>query len=162
MDTSSPNPLNHAATPQHQEEEAGRFTVEDLTRAEDFLQTLPEPWAAGRVTARKLAPALLDSAQAQGWDLDAELVRALTANPGAVRSYPKVLALRIADLKRKPIAAPTSTPAAVVPAVPLPPWCQDLDCDEETRYRRTTDDQGFTRTGPCPACHPATQKDTAA
>lgn len=51
--------------------------------------------------------------------------------------------------------------APPAPVRPLPPWCEDLDCDEDTRLRTWRDEQGFAYTGPC-HCHPDNQKDTAA
>jgi len=49
-----------------------------------------------------------------------------------------------------------------VSPLPLPVWCEDLDCDEDSRLRCITDDRGYRRTGPCPACHPDTQTQEAA
>lgn len=49
---------------------------------------------------------------------------------------------------------------AAQPARPLPQWCGDLDCDEETRFRHHTVN-GIPYSGPC-HCHPDHQEDTAA
>lgn len=51
-------------------------------------------------------------------------------------------------------------PAPVQP-VAQPPWCEDLDCDPDSRERTTTNTQGFRYSDPCPACHPDTQKAAA-
>ncbi|WP_327066844.1 hypothetical protein [Kitasatospora sp. NBC_01302] len=161
VETSSPYPLKQSAAPT---EEAGeRFTPEQIADAERFLQLLPGPWAAGRKTAQRLAPKLLDAADAQGWDLDDALATQLTEKPDGVHRYAAVLATRIDDLPL--YAAVHRTPAALTTAAPptaLPIWCEDLDCDEETRLRCITDDRGFRRTGPCPDCHPNTQAQEAA
>jgi hypothetical protein len=153
VDTSSPNPLKQPAAPT--EEEAGRFTPEQLQQAERFLQMLPGPWAAGRKTAQRLAPKLLDAADAQGWDLDDALAAQLAEKPDGVHRYAAVLAARIDDLPLRAAVARAAQPARVVPAVAvLPTWCEDLDCDGDTRLRTVFDSQGYRRTGPCPDCHP--------
>ncbi|MFJ9771198.1 MarR family transcriptional regulator [Kitasatospora sp. NPDC101157] len=164
VDTSSPNPLTQPVAPAG-EEEAG-FTAEETAAAELFLQQLPAPWAAGRRTAARLAPKLLEAAAEQGWDLGQVLVAELTKNPDGIKSFSRVLALRIDDLPlRSAVTAPASgrRPAVPAPLTDLPAWCEDLDCDRETRRRAVTDDRGFTYTGPCPDCHPdsATRKDAA-
>jgi hypothetical protein len=43
-----------------------------------------------------------------------------------------------------------------------PPWCGDVDCDEKTRTRDVEDDRGLRYSQPCPKCHPAARKDSAA
>jgi hypothetical protein len=43
-----------------------------------------------------------------------------------------------------------------------PPWCEDIDCDEKTRTRDVEDDRGLRYSQPCPKCHPAARKDSAA
>lgn len=66
------------------------------------------------------------------------------------------------DIKQRLYAlrhANTKTTAAA-PTRPMPPWCGDLDCDEETRLRHGTVN-GFPYSGPC-HCHPDHQEDTAA
>lgn len=162
VDTSSPNPHKQAAAPTG--EEAERFTPEQIRDAEQFLQLLPTPWAAGRQTAKAQAPKLLAAADEQGWQLDDQLAAQLTANPTGVNNYPAVLKTRIADLPLH-AAIHRSAPATFRPTVsplPLPVWCEDLDCDEDSRLRCITDDRGYRRTGPCPACHPDTQTQEAA
>lgn len=56
-------------------------------------------------------------------------------------------------------------PARILAAVPdpvqMPAWCGDIDCDRDTRRRLITDNE-FAYTGPCPDCHPDSQKDIAA
>jgi hypothetical protein len=123
---------------------------------------LPGPWAAGRKTAQRLAPKLLDAAEAQGWDLDDALAAQLTENPDGVHRYAAVLASRIDDL---PLRAAVARTARRVPSAPaataLPTWCADLDCDKDTRIRAVTDADGFVFSVPCPDCHPDTQKAAA-
>ncbi|WP_354643891.1 hypothetical protein [Kitasatospora camelliae] len=156
VDTSSPNPLKPTAQPTG--EEAEDFSPEQIADAERFLQLLPAPWAVGRQTARRQAPRLLEAITAQGWDLDRHLTAELTKNPDRINNYSAVLKTRIADLPLK--ASVTAMPRKTRteqhgPA--LPAWCEDLDCDAETRRRAHTDDHGFTYTGPCPDCHPDNQ-----
>ncbi|MFC1418558.1 hypothetical protein [Streptacidiphilus cavernicola] len=116
--------------------------------AERFLQSLPGPWAAGRATASKLAPLLLERIAQQGWDLNDALAAELTKNPGGISSFRAVLPGRIDDLAKKPTTRTRDSPTAR----PMPPWCQDEDCDEETRYRFTTV-MDLPASGPC-YCHP--------
>jgi hypothetical protein len=125
--------------------------------AEAFLQSLPEPWAAGPVDARKLAPKLMEAIHAQGWDLDGALAIELTKNPGKIVSFPAVLPGRIANLAKRPSARTRASPLVV----DLPPWCKDPDCNPTDRYRTTEDAQGFRTAERCPACHPDA-KDRAA
>lgn len=126
--------------------------------AETFLAELPAPWTAGRRTARQLAQLLLEVTAEQGWRLDQELVTKLTANPGGVSNYNSVLRARIEDLPKRPTHKTRDSPR---PAVrPMPKWCEDIDCDEETRLRHGTVN-GFPYSGPC-HCHPDHQEDTAA
>lgn len=156
VDTSSPNPLNQSAAPT--EEEAGTFTPDEILAAEHYLQMLPAPWTVGRKTAQRLAPLLLEAATAQGWELDDDLRAQLTSNPDGIKRHASVLEKeRIADLPlRAAMAKPTaSQPQPTAATVGLPAWCEDLDCDEDTRERTITDAHGYRRTGPCPACHPA-------
>lgn len=156
VDTSSPYPLNQSAAPT--EEEADQFTPDEIQAAEHYLQLLPAPWAVGRKTAQRLAPLLLEAVTAQGWDLDDDLRAQLTSNPDGIKRHASVLEKeRIADLPlRAAMAKPTAgLPQPAAAAVSLPAWCEDLDCDEDTRERTITDAKGYRRTGPCPDCHPA-------
>jgi hypothetical protein len=128
--------------------------------AEGFLQSLPPPWTAGPVDARKLAPLLLERTEAQGWDLDPALAAELTKNPGGIERYASVLPRRIANLVKKPTGhKPTGHQSRASPA--LPPWCEDPDCDRATRYRTTEDDNGYPLATPCRACHPDHAKEAA-
>jgi hypothetical protein len=157
VDTSSPYPLTQPAAPT---EEEADYSPQQIANAERFLQLLPAPWNVGRQTARRQAPKLLEAADAQGWDLDQALVAELTKNPGGVKNFTAVLKTRIADLPlQAAVAEPQSARhASQTPTVDdRPTWCEDLDCDRETRRRLFTDSEGFTRTGPCPDCHPDTQ-----
>lgn len=109
VETSSPYPLTntsgHTAPSAREEGEgqhaADRTTDEAVAAAEHFLQELPRPWTAGRVTAKKLAPLLAMVAVDQGWELDDELVAELTKNPEGVKRFPATLKARIEDLPRR-------------------------------------------------------------
>jgi hypothetical protein len=155
-------PTNKTTTPAPAEPSApstaGGGGGDQQEQAQAFLQSLPEPWAAGPVDARKLAPKLLDAIHTQGWDLDDTLATELTKNPGGIDSFRAVLPRRIANLTKKPTAKTRASP----PAAALPDWCGDIDCDPTDRYRTTEDAQGYRTTRPCPACHPDHAKDRAA
>ncbi|EPH46857.1 hypothetical protein ABT390_34050 [Streptomyces aurantiacus] len=109
VETSSPYPLTdtsgHTAPSAREEGEeksaSDTPTDEAVDAAEQFLQELPRPWTAGRVTAKKLAPLLAVAAAEQGWDLDQELVVELTQNPEGVKRFPATLKARIDDLPRR-------------------------------------------------------------
>lgn len=102
VETSSPYPLKASAPPAGRGEgESSAGNDEQIQAAYDFLQDLPNPWRAGRATARKLAPKLAEAAAEQGWLLDAELVKKLTEAPDGIKSYPSVLARRVDDLPRR-------------------------------------------------------------
>lgn len=102
VETSSPYPLTTTAPPAGREEGGSSASNdEQIQAAYDFLQDLPNPWRAGRATARKLAPKLAEAAAEQGWSLDAELVKKLTEAPEGIKSYPSVLARRVEDLPRR-------------------------------------------------------------
>lgn len=81
-------------------EDADAPAAEELAAAVDLLENLPNPWTVGQATARKLAPALARQVRRLDLDYDQALVDQLTANPGGVQSYAKVLPKRIADLRR--------------------------------------------------------------
>lgn len=117
--------------------------------AEQFLLSLPSPWAAGRKTARELAPLLLERTAEQGWDLDAALERELTKNPGGIQRFPAVLKSRIDDLAKKP-----STKSRDSPPTYADPWCKDDDCNPVTRWATTEGDDGQPISAPCRTCHP--------
>lgn len=163
VETSSPYPHKQPTAPTGEEE--ARFTPEEILTAEQFLQLLPAPWAAGRQTARAQAPKLLEAAREQGWQLDDQLAVQLTLNPDRINNFTAVLKARIADLPlhvavhRSQVAA-VASPAVQVAA--LPSWCQDLDCDDDTRLKAVTDAQGFVYSMPCPDCHPNTRTQEAA
>ncbi|MDQ0847710.1 hypothetical protein [Streptomyces sp. V1I6] len=109
VETSSPYPLAGTAgytAPSAREEAEGCSTAEAaaaeaVAAADRFLQELPSPWTAGRVTARKLAPLLATTAADQGWELDDALVSQLTRNPEGVKRFPATLRVRIEDLPRR-------------------------------------------------------------
>ncbi|MFD7233583.1 hypothetical protein [Streptomyces sp. NPDC059881] len=99
--TPSPYPL--AAAPSATSDGSGNAADSDnqVQAAYDFLQDLPNPWRAGRATARKLAPQLAEAAAEQGWELDDALAKKLTETPEGIKRYPSVLARRIEDLPRR-------------------------------------------------------------
>ncbi|MEW1754102.1 hypothetical protein [Streptomyces angustmyceticus] len=141
VDTSSPYPLKGAARNEHtsqREEEVGGFTEEDIQAASRFLQMMKKPWNAGRVTAMKCAPQLLEAMRDQGWpsirgmsELDRRLLeRDLTKNPDGITRHSQVLPKRIADLslyaavalparKAAPGAQEDASEAQEAPTVPL-------------------------------------------
>lgn len=109
VETSSPYPLE-TSTPGREEGASFASNNEDqIQAAYEFLQDLPNPWRAGRATARKLAPKLAEAASEQGWSLDADLVKKLTEMPEGIKSYPSVLARRVDDLPRR---GPSRVPGA--------------------------------------------------
>ncbi|WP_331732145.1 hypothetical protein OG592_41230 (plasmid) [Streptomyces avidinii] len=109
VNTSSPYPLGTGAeggAPAARKEEAEKPpthtpSAEEVEAALNFLQELPRPWTAGRVTARGLAPLLAEVVADQGWELDAALVSELTQNPEGVKRPGRVLKSRIEDLPRR-------------------------------------------------------------
>lgn len=131
----------------------------ELERAEQFLQDLPDPWACGRRTAKRLAPQLLERITEQGWDLDADLERELTKNPGGISRFEAVLPGRIDDLRKRPTRRTRDSPRA---AAGLPGWCESEDCNPHTRYRTEDNEDGRPVSRPCKVCHPDMIKDTAA
>lgn len=123
----------------------------DLARAAAFLQALPAPWAVGPETAAEFAPLLLARARAQGWAPDAALAAKLTERPDGIRNYAAVLHIRIKDLPKAPVV-PTQRADAPQPA--MPPYCGDIDCEEDTRMRDVERPDGIRVLVPCPECHP--------
>ena len=76
-----------------------------------FLENLPAPWTVGHVTAKAIAPNLLDRIQERRWQLDAELATELTKNPIGINNHREVLRVRIADLAYRLHAVPANRPA---------------------------------------------------
>lgn len=118
-----------------------------------FLRALPAPWTAGKATAERLAPLLLEHAADNGWQLDDQLAAKLTENPGGINNYPAVLRRRLEDLPRRDVPRPR--PAGSSSS--LPPWCGkcgdgNKSARREATYRVFIDDNGFAKK--CPACHP--------
>ncbi|MFF8610893.1 hypothetical protein ACF06X_33845, partial [Streptomyces sp. NPDC015346] len=101
VETSSPYPLTSADRSKEGEGQGSASNDEKTQAAYDFLQDLPNPWRAGRATARKLAPKLVEAITEQGWELNADLAKKLTEAPEGIKSYPSVLARRIEDLPRR-------------------------------------------------------------
>ncbi|MGW0960754.1 hypothetical protein ACWD4K_17330 [Streptomyces gelaticus] len=170
VDTSSPSPLTplpelasgRDAAARAAEEAAVAATPEQLAAAVEFLQELPGPWAVGRVTAQRYAPLLVESATAQGWELDDFLAAELTKNPGGAHNPQAALKTRIRDLVRRrrtrTVPAQADPPAhayAQSPVTEAPPYCRHFDCDEVSRLRSSTDSNGLLQVSPCPECHPS-------
>ncbi|MEU1663629.1 hypothetical protein ABZ547_08435 [Streptomyces sparsogenes] len=127
-----------------------------LTAAAAFLQNLPEPWAVGRVTAKAMAPQLLEVIAEQGWRLDEQLVTKLTENPNGINRHSSVLRLRINDLPKAPQQAATKT------GPNLPRWCGQCGdgnpaAEFNAKFRTAP---GSSK--PCPDCHPTVQTADAA
>ncbi|MFH8736845.1 hypothetical protein [Streptomyces sp. NPDC017964] len=109
VETSSPYPLTNtsgrmapSAREEGEEDSASSTTTGKAVAAADhFLQELPRPWTAGRMTAKKLAPLLALAAAEQGWELDDALTSELTQNPEGVKRFPAALKARIEDLPRR-------------------------------------------------------------
>lgn len=125
------------------------------TAAIEFLQNLPAPWTVGRVTAKALAPDLLNAITEQGWHLDDALITKLTENPGGINNHRSVLRIRIGDLPKAPQQAPSNGP-------PLPRWCGECGdgnpaAEFNAKFRTTP---GSSKT--CPNCHPNAQAAHAA
>lgn len=122
-----------------------------LAAAAEFLETLPDPWTLGPVSARAMATDLAEAITRQGWDLDGDLAAKLTEKPEGIKRYPPVLRLRIGDLPKR------IKPKARKPRAPLPPWCGECAdgapaAAREASLRQIFDDAGNAR--PCPKCHP--------
>ncbi|WP_405769222.1 hypothetical protein OG539_32645 [Actinacidiphila glaucinigra] len=128
-----------------------------ITAAAAFLTNLPEPWAVGRVTAKAMAPQLLEVITEQGWRLDEQLIAKLTENPNGINRHSSVLRLRINDLPKAPQQQPAS------PAKPsLPLWCRHCGdgnpaAEFNAKFRTAP---GSSK--PCPDCHPVNQTANAA
>lgn len=126
VDTSSPYPLTSSSivVPSQREEGAVEFSTEDIQAAERFLQTMKQPWNAGRATARKCTPLLLRVMTEQGWpsiqqlsDTDRRLLeRDLTKNPEGISRFSQVLPKRIADLALYDAVARRPRPQSTAPA----------------------------------------------
>ncbi|MCY0923912.1 MULTISPECIES: hypothetical protein [unclassified Streptomyces] len=170
--TTTPNPLTDPSEPARLADPAARgeaaaaseYDTEALAAAAEFLQELPAPFAVGRPTAKRYAPLLVESTRAQGWELDdalaAELVKGQRPNNPQAALKP-----RIENLVRRHRAArtvPNQSRASEQPALDLPEYCGDLDCDELTRMRTVEDEQGWRTTALCDECHPARVRRPAA
>ncbi|MFF1401069.1 hypothetical protein ACFVZD_46115 [Streptomyces sp. NPDC058287] len=97
--------------------------------AGEFLAELPHPWACGIKTVKRLAPLLAEIAALQGWQLDADLVKALTSRSDeGVRSYPSTLKVRIEELPRRHRWAPGSSSKPVENPCPVHPSREAETC----------------------------------
>ncbi|MGQ5576720.1 hypothetical protein [Streptomyces sp. ECR3.8] len=132
-----------------------KHSDQDLAPAIAFLLDLPAPWSVGRVTAKALAPDLLDAITEQGWHLDEALAAKLTENPNGINNHRSVLRIRIGDLPR----APQQTTPQRGPS--LPAWCGQCGggnpAAEFNAKFRTTGSKT-----PCPTCHPDNHSANAA
>jgi hypothetical protein len=131
----------------------GGYAEDDIKRAAKFLEDLPAPWGSGKATAARLAPLLLENAKAQGWDIDTELARELTADRGPVANPAGALRFRITDLRKRPTQQRASPPG--LPDACQPCLAQNPAAAFNPRFRRR-DGQ------PCPDCHPDHVEDPAA
>lgn len=157
--SSSPSSSTPSDPPAASSPEGGGGGLE-VEQAIQFLMNLPDNWACGRASARRLAPLLLERIGKQGWDLDTDLERELTKNPRNIGSFAAVLPGRIDDLRKRSTRRTRDSPP---PRVGLPLWCGSEDCNQHTRMRTELDGpNGYPVSSPCPACHPDMIKDTAA
>lgn len=118
-----------------------------LTAVTEFLMNLPAPWTVGRVTAKALAPDLLDAITEQGWHLDETLAAKLTENPGGINNHRSVLRIRIGDLPKAP-----TQPAHRGPS--MPPWCGNCgDGNPAAEFNAKFRTEPGSKK-PCPHCHP--------
>lgn len=127
-----------------------------LDAAAAFLRNLPEPWSVGRVTAKAMAPQLLEVITEQGWRLDEQLITKLTENPNGINRHSSVLRIRINDLPKAPQQTATKTGPS------LPRWCGECGdgnpaAEFNPKFRTTP---GTSK--PCPDCHPTNQTANAA
>lgn len=129
---------------------------DSLAAAAEFLRNLPEPWSVGRVTAKAMAPQLLEIITEQGWRLDEQLLGKLTENPNGINRHSSVLRIRINDLPK----APQRSTAKPGPSLPL--WCGQCGdgnpaAEFNAKFRTAP---GSSK--PCPDCHPTVQTADAA
>lgn len=128
---------------------------DDLAAAALFLQNLAAPWSVGRVTAKALAPDLLNVIAEQGWRLDESLAAKLTENPQGINNHRSVLRIRIGDLPKAPQQTPRSGQT-------LPRWCgQCGDGNPAAEFNaKFRTEPGSNK--PCHECHPVHQTADAA
>jgi hypothetical protein len=120
-----------------------------LAAAVDFLMNLPEPWPLGRVSAKAMAPLLIEAITEQGWRLDADLIAKLTENAAGVHRPMSVLRIRISDLPKAPQRTATKSGSN------LPLWCGDCgDGNPAAEFNAKFRTEPSSKK-PCPACHPA-------
>jgi hypothetical protein len=126
-----------------------------LTAAVDFLMNLPAPWSLGRVTAKGMAPLLLEAITEQGWRLDDDLITKLTENPNGVHRPAAVLRIRISDLPKAPQRSTAK------PGPRLPRWCgQCGDGNPAAEFNAKFRLEAGSKK-PCPDCHPTYAADAA-
>ncbi|WP_086562038.1 hypothetical protein [Streptomyces africanus] len=153
VDTSSPYPLTSSSSevPSQGEEEV-EFSSEEIQAAERFLQTMQQPWNAGRATARKCTPLLLRVMAEQGWpsiqalsDIDRRLLeRDLTKNPEGISRFSQVLPKRIADLALYDAVARRARPQSAAPTG------VDVLREERTPTKRSLTELLEQMNKPCP------------
>jgi hypothetical protein len=141
-----PTVLPNSTTPPG--EAGSKPSNDDITAAVDFLLNLPAPWTVGRVTAKALAPDLIEAITEQGWHLDETLAVKLTENPQGINNHRSVLRIRIGDLPKAPRDAPRK-------GSNLPAWCGQCGngnpaAEFNAKFRTAPGSKT-----PCPDCHPA-------
>ncbi|MFB7293566.1 hypothetical protein [Actinacidiphila glaucinigra] len=88
------------------------LTEAELSAAAEFLADLPGRWACGPQDVDKYAVLLAEAVKRQGWPLDAELERWLTADERSIRgAYPRVIPARLRNLPRYSAWQRTAAPA---------------------------------------------------
>lgn len=142
-----------ATTPQGQD--ASEQSDTTLAAAIAFLTNLPQPWAVGRVTAKAMAPLLIEVTTEQGWHLDEQLIAKLTENPGGINRHSSVLRIRIGDLPKAPQQAPSRGPS-------LPRWCGQCGDGNPAAEFNAKFRTAHGGKKPCPNCHPTTHAANAA
>jgi Helix-turn-helix domain len=120
---------------------------EPAPEALDVLRALPEPWKVERADAANLMP-LIKTALDSGWSADSLVLR-LSEDPAGVRYPARVMAKRLADLARSPLA---SQPSPV-------PWCGECE-DETSRTITVTQSDGTESALFCPRCSPQARRRT--
>lgn len=118
------------------EEDSAAQQKDPTAAATAFLESLPEPWGVGRVTAKALAPLLAERAAERRWSLDVHLTAELTKNPGGINDHRRVLRSRIEDLKYRL----------------RPPAQRTADATERACVDCGKPHPNITDTGICPPC----------
>ena len=137
--------------------EGGSGKKEDeLAAPVDFPLTGVVPGFQKAISAKGVAPLLLEAIDEQGWRLDAQLVEKLTENAKDIRRPLSVLRIRIDDLPKAPRREAAESRNR------LPPWCGQCGdgnpaAEFNAKFRTAP---GSSK--PCPDCHPVNQPADAA